>query len=417
MVPERPKGPPPIGQAFAGPATLPLRQELAASSAVATTVKHGEKLDILQTRRRFIKVRAANGIEGWTDAKQLLTSAQMDELNQLSQSAQKLPSQGTAKALELLNLHGRASRSSPSFYQIAEGTFVQVVAHRVAPRNSTDPPVQLVTPPPKSARKDRKGKEKKSSAVPPPPKPNGPAPPKNWLELSNTSEAKLRAAQEEAARRREEEKKKEPVKLEDWYLVLTPEKKAGWVLSRMVTMAIPDEVAQYAEGSRITSYFALGEAEDDGVKHKHWLWTTTKHPAAEFDFDAFRVFIWSVRHHRYETAFVGRNVTGYYPTSVHPLTLTLNQKPTRVQGFTVLVEDDGGKLIHRTYWFEPSKVRLVDEQPAQRPAQNADGVPVVVSEAKPPAGTEATPGSEGKSWTEKVKAKVNGLMHRKEAVQ
>ena len=57
-----------------------------------------------------------------------------------------------------------------------------------------------------------------------------------------------------------------PIPLEDWYLVRTKDGKAGWVLSRMVSMAIPDEVAQYAEGHRITSYFSLGKVDDDGVQ-------------------------------------------------------------------------------------------------------------------------------------------------------
>lgn len=412
VLPEKPKGPPPIGTAFAGPMTLNLRSELASSSPVAATVKHGDKLDILLIRRRFVKVRSASGVEGWTDTKQLLTAAQMDELKQLSNDAIRLPSQGAAKATELLNLHGKPSRQAPSFYQIAEGTMVQVVAHRIAARNAPESTVPLVVIPPKAPRQ-KKGKDKRGPSVPPPPMPKAPAPPKDWLELSNTSEEDFKEAQEEAAKRKkeEEEARKEPVKLEDWYLILTPDKKAGWVLSRMVSMAIPDEVAQYAEGSRITSYFALGEANDDGVKHSHWLWTTQKHPAVDYDYDAFRVFIWSVRHHRYETAYAERKLVGYYPSSVHPVTVTLNKKPAQATGFSVLAQDDNGKVARYTYWFEPSKVRYMGSEPAQRPALNASGIPIAPEPATAKPNTPA-PGTAPKdeSWTQKMKEKITKLL-------
>ena len=56
----------------------------------------------------------------------------------------------------------------------------------------------------------------------------------------------------------------------------TADKKVGWVLARNLYMGIPDDVAQYAEGQRISSYFDLGAVEDEekGTKH-NWLWTTS----------------------------------------------------------------------------------------------------------------------------------------------
>ena len=62
--------------------------------------------------------------------------------------------------------------------------------------------------------------------------------------------------------------------MDDWSLVRTQDGKVGWVLTRALSMAIPDEVAQYAEGHRITSYFALGHIEDGDSVKNNWLWTT-----------------------------------------------------------------------------------------------------------------------------------------------
>ena len=66
---------------------------------------------------------------------------------------------------------------------------------------------------------------------------------------------------------------KPPPRMDAWSLVRTPQGQSGWVLTRLLSMAIPDEVAQYAEGRRIVSYFPLGETQDDDVKKKIWLRT------------------------------------------------------------------------------------------------------------------------------------------------
>ena len=85
-------------------------------------------------------------------------------------------------------------------------------------------------------------------------------------------------------------------------MVRTQSGQSGWVLSRRLYMAIPDEVAQYAEGHRITSYFSLGKVQDEDRVKDVWLWTTINGANRPYDFDGFRVFIWSLRRHRYETA-------------------------------------------------------------------------------------------------------------------
>ena len=121
---------PVIGVAFVGPVSLNLRQDMAAKSPGVTEVKHGERLDIVDVRRRLVRVRTANGAEGWVDANLLLSAQQMDELRTLAESSQKLPSQGAATVFEALNMHTEPNRPSPSFHQIPEGGSVEVLAHR-----------------------------------------------------------------------------------------------------------------------------------------------------------------------------------------------------------------------------------------------------------------------------------------------
>ena len=85
------------------------------------------------------------------------------------------------------------------------------------------------------------------------------------------------------------------------------------MLTRLVSMAIPDEVAQYAEGKRIVSYFPLGIMEDGELKKHIWLWTTTTDSKQPWDFDSFRVFVWSLRRHRYETGIHRAQSPGLLP--------------------------------------------------------------------------------------------------------
>jgi len=342
-----------MGEAFAGPISLNLREEVSPNSKIVATLKHGDRVDILQTRRRFVKVRTAKGTEGWTDTRQLMTPEQIKELQDFSTRSAKFISQGSATAFGMLNMHSEPSRTSPSFYQIAEGSTVEVVGHKVAPRVA---PVSTAPPPaPKPAPPKRKksGKEKKEASLPPPPP--GPAPklPPNWLALSKTNPvAAVEQEPKPAPPPAKPEPPPAPVHLEDWSLVRTKDAKAGWVLSRMLTMAIPDEVAQYAEGHRITSYFPLGKVLDEGVEKRHWLWTTISANGQPYEFDSFRVFIWALRRHRYETAYIMRNVKGYYPVEA-----TAGDSPS----FTLIMENDDGKRYQYKFAFEVNRVRLAQK--------------------------------------------------------
>ncbi|PYT11925.1 MAG: hypothetical protein DMG59_25085, partial [Acidobacteria bacterium] len=160
---------PATGVAYAGPPVLNLRKDLASKSAAISTVKHGERLDVIEMRRRFVKVRTAQGVEGWTDSNLLLTEQQMEDLRQLAGAAAKLPSQGTATAFDALNMHATPSRQSPGFFQIAEGGAVEVIGHRVAPRTASSPQAQTPLPARRATvPKKAKGKEARASLGPPP---------------------------------------------------------------------------------------------------------------------------------------------------------------------------------------------------------------------------------------------------------
>jgi hypothetical protein len=383
-----PSRPPSIAEAYVAPLTLNLRQELAPKSPISATLKHGEKLDILEYRRRFVKVRSPHGAEGWTDMRQLLTPEQMAGLDRMAESVSQYPSHGAASVYEPLNMHSEPNRVSPSFWQVPENAKVDVIGHRLTPRVQAAPPA--APPPPKPVPQRRKAKERPSQAkLPPPPMPSAPKPPGNWVALSIPKEAP------EAEAPKPEPKPAGPIPMDDWSLVRTKDGKAGWVLTRMLNMAIPDEVAQYAEGHRITSYFPLGQVQDGDIVKNNWLWTTIVKGLEPYEFDSFRVFVWSRKHHRYETAYIERNVVGHFPVAVS----TSGDAPS----FSVVLETNDGGLLRKTYSFDSYRIRVVKREPYNpRPEVEA---PKAIANLPAPAGASAP------SLYARLKERVTRLFH------
>jgi hypothetical protein len=309
-----------IGEAYVGPISLNLREDLAPRARVTATARHGDRLEILERRRRFAKVRTSSGVEGWTDGRQLLSPQQMSRLRHTAEIARRLPSQGEAAPFDLLNVHIAANRQSPSFYQLTERDRIDVIGHRVTPRAPSDP---------------QQPAEQAADGVP----------------------------------------------RDAWSYVRLRDGRAGWVLTRMIRMAIPDEVAQYAEGHHITSYFALGSVEDRRQTKHHWLWTTISSRLLPYHFDSLRVFVWSTRRHRYETAHIERNLRGYYPVEVHPVA------GHSMARFSLNFAGRDGALARRTYEFQGYRVRMIarahwelpveepDEPPTPEPDEPADPQP------------------------------------------
>ena len=332
-----------------------LREDLAAKSAAVVEVKHGDRLDIIETRRRLVRVRTVNGVEGWTDSNLLLSAEQMDELRRMAAGAGKYPSQGAAKVFDSLNVHTEPSRSSPSFAKIPEGGSVEVLQHRATPRGVSARPKAAVaarTPPAKATKKD----SKKAAALllPPPPAP----PPRDWEQMSHPRASELPEYAAPAA-----------PPLDDWDLVRTPDGRVGWVLARMLYMDIPDEVAQYAEGKRITAYLAIGDVKDgDEIKH-NWLWSTASNGLEGCDFDSIRVFVWSLRRHRYETAFIDRNVIGFFPLQL--ASVPRDKSGVKEQGFSLGTQEKDGALMTRTYAFSGYHVRVVSKTPVAQAKETA----------------------------------------------
>lgn len=364
---------PVIGHAWAGPANLKLHKEIDPKSAAVATVHYGDKLDIVGQRRRWYRVRTAAGVEGWTSDRELLDAGQMRRLRGLAAETNGMPSQGIATTFGNLNVHAEPSRQSPSFVQIKEHEKVDVIAHKVTARNAALERRELVLPRPKVEKKE------KASKIPSPPAPPVPPPPAHWLELSKEAEPPELA----------EPLPKGPV--DDWTLIRTENGQSGWVLTSALYLTIPDEVAQYAEGHRITSYFSIGKVRDGDQQKDIWLWTTSENLDEDYDFDSYRVFTWSLRHHRYETAYIQRRERGFFPVLA------------KEGQFSVCLERDDGSRVRVQYEMTGNAVRNTGESACKKTAEQDVAPQNLITEAPRP---KASP----KSLLARLKAKVKGML-------
>ena len=265
-------------------------------------VKNGERVEVLDHDRRFVKVRTASGAVGWMEQRSLVSQEVFDELQKLIRENQNDPVQAQGTARNDTNLHIEPGRDTGHLYQISSGEKVALLKRGTAEKPGT------VAPP---LRAGAKADEKKALPTP---------------------------------------------VMEDWWLVRDSHGRVGWVLARMVDLDLPLEVAQYAEGQRIIAYFVLNEVRDGDKKVPQYLTVLTEpKDGLPFDFNQIRVFTWNVKRHRYETAYRER-MQGVLPVAVAQENF---DKEGTLPVFVIRVRDDSGNVSERKYKLNTPIVRRV----------------------------------------------------------
>jgi hypothetical protein len=150
---------------------------------------------------------------------------------------------------------------------------------------------------------------------------------------------------------------------DDWSLVRTKNGHVGWALSSALVMALPDDILQYAQRQRITSFFRIGEVNDPEKGRKGiWFWTTSAKRGQPYQFDAMRLFVFNTKRHRYESAFNVKDQIGYFPVEV---TGVAEGKPV----IAVILEDGSGNCSRRRFVYENGRLRLLDQVKVDKPRQ------------------------------------------------
>ena len=342
-----------------------LRDRVAAVYNHVVTVKNGDRLDVLEHNKRFLRVRTDGGQEGWIEQRYLVTDDIYQEFEKLAKDGSALPVQGHAITRASVNMHVTPGRDSEHLFQMQDGQKIELLkrgigekagAHAAAVQRAS---AALKPAPSKTAssKSERRPSATSPAAVP------GPA-------------------------------------MEDWWLGRDAQHHVGWVLARMLDLDVPLEIAQYAEGQRIVAAFVLNQVNDPGYDGKtedksdaksksesapsatssaaphqvaqYLVLMTEPRDGLPFDYDQVRVFTWNLRRHRYETAYRERNFVGVLPVTVGNENFT---KEGNLPTFTLRMQDVSGQSEQRKYKLNGPIVRRVPaagEQPraAAHPAHS-----------------------------------------------
>jgi SH3-like domain-containing protein len=316
-----------------------LRDRVAVAYDKVGLVKNGDRVEVLDHDRHFVKVRTATGQMGWIEQRYLVSQQVYDRLQKLTADSANAPVQATGVTRNDTNLHVEPGRETEHLYQILAGEKLSILKRGTADKNAAPPTTPRVTPPPKPAKPDDKKNEKPGAAPA--------AKTAEKPESTPSATPPLSAAPGRTG--------PAPV-IEDWWLVRDSHGRVGWVLARMVDLDVPLDVAQYAEGQRIVAFFVLNEVQDSDKKVSQYLMVLAEpKDGLPFDFNQVRVFTWNVKRHRYETAYRER-FEGMLP-------VTLGKEDFGKEGvlptFVVRVIDEDGKLGERKYKLNTPIVRRV----------------------------------------------------------
>lgn len=256
----------PVEIGYAANRNVTVWDTIAAVRQPVTTVDYGAQLEVLQHFENHVKVRTASGAVGWTDESNLLTPDFWEKTKQLDKQTAGLPVEAVGHTAVLTNLHIAPGRTAPRIRQLGK-----------------EVPVEMF--------------ERRPMAVP------------------------------GVVVRAEEQNGSPTVKMEDWWLVRAHVSGnttlSGWVLGRFIQLDLPEALYDYSSSADLNpvAWFELDHVPDGngGTKPQYLLVGTHGPEGQPCDFTALRVYTWSRRDQRYETAYVDSGVCGMLPVRVKPL--------------------------------------------------------------------------------------------------
>lgn len=287
-----------------------LHDRIAAVSERVGMVTNGQKLEVLDRNRRFLKVKTEKNEVGWIEQRSVIDNKTYQAFAKLAEDHKNDPRTTTGTLRDDLYMHVTPGRDTDRLYLLPGNDKVDLLARASAPK---------VTGP--GAAKPATTADGQSGASP---------------------------------------------AMEDWWLVRDKNGHVGWMLTSRLYVDIPDEVAQYGENQRFIGCWMLTKVNDPEAQsppdHQVPVYLTAMAPnkaGMPFDFDQIRVFTWSIRHHRYETGFRLRPIQGFLPVRV-----TTEQTPAGpVPTFSFQIAGSGDvKVDPDTGIMHPANPRTITYQ-------------------------------------------------------
>jgi hypothetical protein len=340
-----------------------LRDRVATMYSKVGTIKNGDRVDVLERQRRFVRVRTDGGVEGWVEQRSLVSQDVYDGFQKLQQEGKDVNAQAHGTTRSELNMHVIPSREGEHLYQLKDGEKVEVLKRATTDKNAPKTPAPPKAEPPVA-------KSQPAAKAP------APTPPAASTTQISAPTGKI--------------KETEPPKpaMEDWYLVRNSSGQVGWVLLRMIDLDVPLDVAQYAEGQRIMGYFVLNTVQEtiDGQQKdepQYLVLLNEPKDGLAWDYNQVRVFTRNRNKHRYETAYRERNMEGYFPVKTgHAVFDKEGDLPT----FTIRKMYDNGQIAEVTYKMNGPIVRRVptpEELAAEKAKHDSDAAARQHAAAKP----------------------------------
>lgn len=344
--------PPALEHASVGERRVTVWSRLAQVREPVATLRYGARVSILERKSNpilnadFVRVRTAQGEEGWVEARQLMATELVERAQKLVEQSRALPAQARGHTSVLTNVRVEPGRSGARIFQFKVGVTLELLARAVAERPKTSE---------ESAAREPAAQE--------PPEPEAPRH-EDWLFIRGTDE--------------------------EIGVV------AGWVRGSFVQLDIPDALLAYEQGFRIVAWFELSRVLDFPPPIKSFLIAKAPAPAAEprtppqaetkpaqpgpeaeepkpvevpqylaagvsggeggpCDFTLIRFYTWNLARRRYETAYVESNFCGKFPIRATPIPAGANVEKSEA-AFSFTATDKSGEAL-REYRMKQNVVR------------------------------------------------------------
>lgn len=347
-----------------------MRDRLAAVTNRVADVQNGDRLEVIGQDRRFYQVKTDKGAVGWIDDHVVIDQKTYDRFAALNKQHAHDPVVVTGALRDDSYLHLAPGRKEEHFYLLLENAKIELLTRASVEKAVPAQAVPVPLPEPKKKAPAAGAKAKKKDLNAPPYVPEGPP-------------------------------------MEDWWLVRGPQGQTGWVLSRMMDIDIPQEIAGLAENQRYVAAYLLRTVNDpeskfpDGQAHEYVAVTNAWRDGLPYDFDQVRVFTWNTKKHRYEGAMRERGIEGYLPVTIGSGVFGGQTEPT----FSFKVASDSGDVavdpatgapraaqtVTQAYRLEGDLVKKVEPgaAAAPKPAAQASAAGPVEKHARRPRRREA----------------------------
>ncbi|HKV27227.1 MAG TPA: SH3 domain-containing protein [Candidatus Acidoferrales bacterium] len=248
----------PLERAYVGAQGVTVWNSTAEVRAAVASLSYGEPVQIFQRDGDRVLIRTNTGVRGWVASDLLLSTALWRAGSLLNEDTESMSVQARGHTRARSNLHIRPGRQWEVISSAPADTPVEMFARQATANPQRQSPQDPVSSSPNS---------------------------------------------------------------EDWWLVRAHVKNeaqiSGWVLGRFVSLDLPEPLPEYqsSEHISIVAWFEINHAMDSTgtVKPEYLVVGTRDGEGRPCDFTLFRVYTWSPRRHRYDTAFIERGLCGSLP--------------------------------------------------------------------------------------------------------